>query len=241
MELPCVSFDMEITLSIIGTAGRDASNPLGKSHFEAMCLVASGLIDQLADSNYPISHLVSGGAAWADHVAVKLFLNKKVPYLRLYLPAVFEGGAYYDNGSEKWHENSGRTANHYHKQFQVATNINSLSEINIAKCEGATLIEMNGFHARNAMVSKSDFLLAMTFSKGNQVMPGGTEDTVEKYLTRVKKTGMFDKSFHYDLNDGKIYEGCTLPPKKKEPFGQETRIALNKFVKAKNIIFSSPP
>lgn len=209
---------MEITLSIIGTAGRDAAKPLGKSHFEAMCLVASGLVVQLADSNYPISHLVSGGAAWADHVAVKLFLDKKAPNLRLYLPAVFEGGAYYDNGSAKWQENPGRTANLYHKKFQVTTNINSLSEINIAKCEGATLIEMNGFHARNAMVAKSDFLLAMTFGKGPEVMPGGTEDTVEKYLTRVKKTGMFDKSFHYNLTDGIIYEGCTLPPKAVSPF-----------------------
>jgi hypothetical protein len=220
---------MEITLSIIGTAGRDSSKPLGKSHFEAMCLVASGLIDQLANSNYPITHLVSGGAAWADHVAVKLFLNKKSPNLRLYLPAAFEGGSFHDNGSEKWNENPGRTANHYHKQFQVATHIHSLSEINIAKCEGATLIEMGGFHARNAMVAKSDFLLAMTFGKGSQVKPGGTADTVDKYLTRVRKEGIFDKSFHYNLNDGKIYEGCTLPPK-SEQFGKNTAIFLNKFL-----------
>ena len=232
----------EITFSICGTAGRgDTANKLSKNHFDAMVIVAGQLMEQFAECGYKITTLVSGGASWADHSAVKLYLNKKVPNLRLYLPAVFEGGAYHDNGNTDWKVNPGRTANLYHKQFQVATNINSLSEINISKCEGATLIEMNGFHARNAMVAKSDFLLAMTFGKGHEVMTGGTEDTVEKYLTRVKKTGMFDKSFHYDLNDGKIYEGCTLPPKKKEQFGQATRIALNKFIGAKNIVFSSPP
>jgi len=204
---------MEITLSIVGTAGRkDDAAKLGKKSFEAMCLVASGLVDQLVESNYPITHLVSGGAAWADHVAVKLFLDRKVPRLRLFLPAVFEGGTFADNGDKDPNKNPGGTCNYYHKKFQNATHINSLTQIQIAKGEGAELIPVaKGFYARNALVAKSDFILAMTFGNGREVKDGGTSHTVKCYLERVRKEGIFDKSFHYDLNSGEIFEGCTIP------------------------------
>lgn len=214
---------MEITLSIIGTAGRkDDEKKLSKKHFEAMCVIAEGLIDQLAESNYPISHLVSGGAAWADHVAVRLFLNHKVSHLRLFLPARWEDGTYHDTGEHDPVKNPGGTANYYHKKFLNATGIHSLSDIQIAKGEGAELIDKNrngkdlGFHSRNALVAKSDFILAITFGKGKEVKDGGTADTVRKYLARVRKENIFDKSFHYDLNSGKVYEGCVAPPKDDE-------------------------
>lgn len=206
---------MEITLSIIGTAGRkDDANRLSKKHFEAMCVVANGLITQCKEINYPISTLVSGGAAWADHVAVTLFLEKKAPHLRLFLPCEFVGGSFRDNGNTDQYKNPGKTANYYHRQFQKNTGINSLTQLQIAAAEGAELIDVaKGFHARNALVAKSDFLLAMTFGKENQVKDGGTAHTVECYLNRVKKEGFFDKSFHYDLNSGKVFVGCTFPKK----------------------------
>lgn len=204
---------MEITLSIVGTAGRkEDSKKLSAKHFEAMCLVADGLVDQIIDSGYPISHLVSGGAAWADHVAVKLFLDKKVPHLRLFLPSKFEGGSFYDNGNRDPFKNPGGIANYYHKQFQTATGINSLTQIQIAKSEGAELIEVEkGFYARNALVAKSDFLLAITFGNRHEVKSGGTAHTAKCYLERARKEGFFDKSFHYDLNCGELFVGCTLP------------------------------
>ena len=191
---------MEITLAIVGTAGRKEDGKiLSNKHFEAMCLVADGLIDELKESNYPITHLVSGGAAWADHVAVKLFLDKKVPHLRLFMPAEFEGGSFKDNGVNDPYKNPGGTANYYHKKFQTAAHINSLTQIQIAKAEGAELITVSkGFHARNALVAKSDFILAMTFGNEHEVKDGGTAHTVKCYLDRVRKEGIFDKSFHYD-------------------------------------------
>ncbi len=209
---------MEITLAIVGTAGRkDDAKKLSKKHFEAMCCIAEGLLEQLAESNYPISHLVSGGAAWADHVAVRLFLDKKAPHLRLFLPATWEGNAYADTGERDPFKNPGGTANYYHKLFQSATLIHSLYEIQVAKQQGAELIPVaKGFYARNALVAKSDFLLACTFGNEHEVKDGGTADTVRKYLERVRKEGGFDKSFHYDLHSGKIYEGCTAPPKSEE-------------------------
>ena len=212
----------EITLAIIGTAGRkDDAKRLTTNHFKAMCLVAEGLLEQINDSNYPITHLVSGGAAWADHVAVRLFLDKKVSGLRLFLPAAFEDGSYHDNGSKDAWENAGGTANHYHKLFQNSTGVNGLSDILIAKAHGAELIPvLKGFHARNALVAKSDFLLACTFGQERMVKEGGTADTVRKYLARVRKEGIFDKSFHYDLNSKNIYEGCLAPPKEKNEDGE---------------------
>jgi len=65
-------------------------------------------------------------------------------------------------------------------------------------------------------VAKSDFLLAMTFGNEHEVKEGGTAHCVKCYLDRVRKEGIFDKSFHYDLNSGKIYEGCTLPKEGKK-------------------------
>lgn len=209
---------MEITFSIVGTAGRkDDASKLSKQHFEAMYSIANGLLYQFKEYNYPITHLVSGGAAWADHVAVKLFLNHKFPNLRLFLPAKWENGAFYDNKITGAFQNPGGTSNYYHKRFQNVTNINSLSDIQIAKGEGAELIEVTrGFHARNALIAKSDFILAMTFGHEHEVKDGGTADTIRKYLARVRKEGIFDKSFHYDLNSGKIYIGCKVPPEEKE-------------------------
>ncbi len=213
---------MEISLSIVGTAGRkDDEKRLSEKHFRAMCIVADSLIDQINESNYPITHLVSGGAAWADHVAVRLFLDKKVPHLRLFLPAQWEGGSYHDTGNRDWKENPGGTANYYHKKFQTTTGINSLSEIHIARVEGAELIEVaKGFYARNALVAKSDFILACTFGDGKMVKDGGTADTIRKYLARVRKEGIFDKSFHYDLNSGQIFEGCTAPAEEEKDNGK---------------------
>lgn len=185
-----------------------------------MSLIATELIQQFKENNYPITHLVSGGAAWADHVAVKLFLEKKAPHLRLFLPCEWDNGSFKDSGSDDWKVNPGRTINRYHKAFQLRTRINSLSEIQIAKGEGAELIPVRGgFYGRNALVAKSDFLLAMTFGKDREVKDGGTADTVKRYLERVRKEGFFDKSFHYDLTSGQVFVGCTVPkeetPQKK--------------------------
>ena len=219
---------MEITFSIVGTAGReDDANKLSKKHFEAMYITAEGLLEQFTENGYPVTHVVSGGSAWADHVAVKLFLDKKVSNLRLYIPVEFEAGSFVDSykkqlphlqdGSKKSSFSIAKTLNHYHQAFQYKSGINSLTEIEIAKHEGAELyLCRGGFHGRNAMVAKSDLILAMTFGKGCQVKDGGTADTMRKYLARVRKEGMFDKSFHFNLNTGTIFVGCTVPKEDEE-------------------------
>lgn len=204
---------MEITFSIVGTAGRgDDASKLSRKHFEAMCIIASGLLEQFAENNYPVTHLVSGGAAWADHVAVKLFLLHKAPHVRLYIPCKWDNGSYEDTGADDWKLNPGRVLNRYHKAFSNKTLLNSLTEIQIAKGEGAELLPCKGgFYGRNAMVAKSDFILAMTYGNKHEVKEGGTAHTIRTYLNRVRKEGIFDKSFHYDLNSEKVFIGCKVP------------------------------
>lgn len=208
---------MEITLAIIGTAGRmDEYKRLSKDSFKAMCIVAEALIKQLEESNYPVSHIVSGGSAWADHVAVKMFLDKTVEHLRLFIPCDFDNGSFADNEESRKYNYPAKTLNQLHTQFSRSTSINSLTEIQLAKGEGAEILPCKGgFYGRNAMVAKSDILLAMTFGVGNMVKEGGTADTVRRYLARVDKEGFFDKSFHYNLTDGKIYKGLVAPPKEE--------------------------
>lgn len=204
---------MKICFGICGTAGRkDDEKRLSRKHFDAMCLVASGLIDQCEKNNYKITTLISGGAAYADFVAVKLFLDKKVPNLKVYLPSKWECGRFYDSGIRDSFKNPGGTANYYHKKFQTKTGINSLSQMQIAMHEGAEFIPVEkGFYARNYLVAKeSDFLLAITFGNERELKPGGSAHCMKCYLDRVRKEGIFDKSFHYDLNSGKVFIGATV-------------------------------
>ena len=216
---------MEITFAIIGTAGRQEDGQrLDANHYKAMCNMAEGLLEQFAENNYPVTHLVSGGAAWADHVAVSLFLKKKVKNLRLYLPCEWETGGFKSTGAPK---NPADILNIYHKKFFNKTRIHSLSEIQSAYGEGAELLPCRGgFFGRNAMVAKSDLLLAMTFGKKAEVKDGGTAHTVKCYLERVRKGEIYDKSFHFDLNSGEIFQGCIVPT----PTPQE--LAVNHFRKA---------
>ena len=163
-------------------------------------------------------------------MAVKLFLDKKVPHLRLFLPDIWENGSFHDTGDKDPYKNPGGTCNYYHGLFQRKTGVNSLSDIQIAQAEGADLIDRNrhgkmlGFYARNALVAKSDFILACTFGQEYLLKDGGTADTLRKYLDRVRKEGIFDKSFHYDLTTKQIYEGCQVPPDDKK----EEKVRLTK-------------
>ena len=209
---------MEISLSIIGTYGEGGdSKILSTKHFDAMYLIAEELVTQINDSGYSLTHLVGGGSVWTSHLSIKLFLNKKVSNLRLFLSAEFQDGTYKDNGIiNDLLKNPGGVANYYHHQFQRTTGINSLSEIELAKRYGAELILVDNYYARNALIAKSDFILACTFGNKNEVKEGNTADIIRAYLNRVSKEGIFDKSFHYDLESGEIFIGCTVPIKTQD-------------------------
>ena len=206
---------MEITLAIIGTAGRkDDKKRLSSESFVSMCNIAKSLVSTLKKNNYPITHLVSGGSAWADHVAVSLYLKGIVKNLRLYVPCEFINSRFVDDncGARNFYP-PGKSLNEYHDFFQRKSGINSLSEITSAIARGAEVLVCNGgFHGRNSMVAKSDVMLAMTFGDKDMVkIGGGTADTVKKYFARVDSDGSFNKAFHYNLSDGIVYRLTSIP------------------------------
>jgi len=218
---------MNTTFAIAGTAGRkEDANRLSANHFKAMMECARLLLQQFKESDYGVDTLVSGGAAWADHVAVKLFLNKEIPKLKLFFPCQFLGQvAGFDPTPLNEHErqygySTGETANRLHAAFSRKCGFNSLGDLENAVQQGAiVVVPSGGFHGRNAKVAEADILLAMTFGDHEWVKasvskktgkPVGTAHTVTVYLNRVKKFGFFDKSFHYDLNSGEIFAGARV-------------------------------
>lgn len=206
---------MDTTFAIVGTAGRkDDAERLSVNHFEAMYECAFQLLKQFEESEYGVDQVVSGGAAWADHVAVRLFLEKKIEKLKLCFPCQFDASSVmFDptpltaNERQRGYS-TGEIANNLHRKFSRKLGRSSLNEILLAVQQGAEVIFAKGFYARNAIVAKSDIILAMTFGENEWMKDGGTAHTMQTYLNRIRKLGCFDKSFHYDLNSGELYCGA---------------------------------
>jgi len=175
--------EARVRVAIIGTAGRanDARNAqLSAALFERMVDAAAAHMAALGVA--PLhAHVISGGAAWADHVAVALFLQRRVAALTLYAPCAYDRarGAYVDTGSGDWRTNPGRTSNYYHRAFAAKVGRDTLAEIGQAIEQGATLdTGGGGFHARNAAIAaKATHLLAFTWSADGTPTDGGTADT----------------------------------------------------------------
>jgi hypothetical protein len=128
------------------------------------------------------SHLVSGGAAWADHLAVELFLQGHASALTLHLPAPFT------KKFEGPMSSSASAANFYHSVFSRTLGRHTLSDIERAIAIGAELTTeparagYGGMFARNLKVAKAEKLLAYTFGPGDVPADGGTRDTWDKCL-----------------------------------------------------------
>jgi hypothetical protein len=156
------------TLAIIGTAGRkEDKTRLTLDHYERMVPGILLLINHLKLDHKDL-HLVSGGAAWADHVAVTFKILMGIPseQLTLYLPATLGKDGYY--GSTERAQKTADTANYYHREFSRVIQRDTLGELLAERSRGCNLIDGNGsFHARNADVAKSTgtdgLLVAFTF------------------------------------------------------------------------------
>lgn len=165
-----------VTVSIIGTAGRDKTKVYTSELFDKMVYSAKYILRDLKDIT-----LVSGGAAWADHVAVKLYLDNFCQNLILHFPCKWDNDKFIDNGNWSWKINPGKTANNYHHKFSQIMGNESLKDISNAINKGAIIIDdYNGFHSRNAEVAKSDYLIAFTWSSNGYPCDGGTLDTWKK-------------------------------------------------------------
>ena len=170
---------MNKTLAIIGTAGRgDDARKLTKNHWLRMIDAAKKVIEI-----EEVTDLVSGGASWADHVAIHLARKEKIP-AEIWLPA---------------RERDLETAQHYHNRFSSVMGYDTWSQISTHKF--LCLNGFGGFKDRNTEVAnRADLFLAMTFGDGKNVKDGGTADTVSKMQAR----GI--GGYHLDLNTLKMYK-----------------------------------
>lgn len=124
------------------------------------------------------NHLVSGGAAWADHLAVAMYMSGAVDNLTLHLPAPFDGTKFI--GPEK---SAASAANYYHQKFSRILGVNTLNEIAQVIAGGASVTYepiahgYGGLFTRNKKVAKADGMVAYTFGIGDVPADGGTKDT----------------------------------------------------------------
>lgn len=162
-------------IAIIGTAGRDKTKPMTKGLWQWM-------LDDVRKRVPVGAHVVSGGAAWADHLAVRLFLEGHAAALTLHLPAPMQRdflGPY---------KSAASAANYYHKMFSDRIGIDSLMDIadaaGLPGCYGSfqpAQAGYGGLFVRNGLVAaEAEELLAYTFGPGDQPADGGTLDTWNK-------------------------------------------------------------
>lgn len=156
-------------IAVIGTAGR--GRPMTREHWTFMCASARNMLPRGCE-------LVSGGAAWSDHVAVALYLEGFASALHLALPAPVDMQSF--AGPPK---SAGSAANYYHRLFSQTMGFPSIQHIAVAIRRGATYTEepagpgMRAFFARNEKVAQLAFgCLAFTFGT-DQPEDGGTKHT----------------------------------------------------------------
>lgn len=160
------------SVAIIGTAGRDKAMPMTKELWAQM-------VDHARLSVRQTDTLVSGGAAWADHLAVAMFLEGRVNALTLHLPAPMNASLF--AGPDK---SAASAANYYHSMFKKNTGVDGGKQILEAISLGAKVTyqpQAPGYAAmfsRNALVAKgSDSVIAYTFGTGDEPADGGTKNT----------------------------------------------------------------
>lgn len=195
------------TLAIVGSAGRKEDGAKVSSElYAAMVQKAKDTIRVLSQEHHiEIDCLVSGGAAFADHVAVTLFLMRYVPRLMLFLPCPF------DPETAKFADERGDTgtiANHHHMKFSNKLGFDSRLQLKKAmEMEDCLTRVKMGFKNRNSLVAfEADALLAMTFGSGPVVKDGGTADTVAKFLARKDR----GPAYHMDLAQKLCYRNARV-------------------------------
>lgn len=193
-----------MNIGIIGTAGRkEDGQKLSKELFLNMICEVGRIIHPYQDEEddpylLPNLTLVSGGAAYADHIAVFYFLNQELMRcnLKLFLPASFDMDACQYVQSDNPYD-SGVIANNYHRKFSNKIGGNSLLQIKQAIEKNANISIGRDFKSRNTMVANaSDIMIALTFGNGPKLKDGGTKDTMKKFINKKENKN----SHHIDLN-----------------------------------------
>lgn len=165
-------------IAIIGTAGRSkgsaADKPMTLALWEAMVMDARKRFDNSRGYN-----LISGGAAWCDHIAVEL--ASYVDSLTLHFPAPFNMDTRKFEGE---YGTSGGTANFYHDKFDKVLGYRARDAIHdrLPPFNDAVYSDLpvaKGYAAmfdRNKRVAQdaTDGMLAYTWGEGDEPADGGT-------------------------------------------------------------------
>lgn len=175
-----------VSIAIIGTAGR--GKDMTNQHWEWM---KDAALKEIQSCGYQAKdiELVSGGAAWADHLAVWLYMKGHCEDLTLHLPAPWDFNNITFQGP---HKSCASAAGYYHCKFSDAIDEDSLLQIQQVLKGGAKYTEQPakpgyaGMFARNALVAHADEMLALTFGEGHIPADGGTLDTWNKSASEFK-------------------------------------------------------
>jgi hypothetical protein len=174
-----------INVSIIGTCGRTNSDKLSKELYEKMIDKTKDIIENDFKLNLKDIILISGGAAWSDHILIDLYLNDYVINAKIYLPCKWITDVGFNQNMTYSKYDVGRIANYYHNLFGAKTNKKSLSEIQQCINKGIQIDTSNyGFKNRNSMVANSEYIIAFTFD--DVPKSGGTFDTWNKSKSKYK-------------------------------------------------------
>lgn len=152
-----------IRLGIVGITGNNPSDKkkLQAFHMNWMMKTVKLYIKEILKVEPKNIILVSGGSAWCDHTAIKLYLENKYAGLDLYLVSKF-------NHKNKCYVNTheGRKLNQLHLECQEKTNCDVLFELARAVTKKNTkIIIQRAFKPRNTLISKNcDYLMVFNFS-----------------------------------------------------------------------------
>lgn len=177
-----------LKLAIIGSAGRTPEERRRLTSPLLPTIWCSAIGAYLREKKIPRSrvHLVSGGSAFADQVAVQLYLDWNTPGdplgdapfagLTLHLPVPF------DLDSQRFAGDRGTAAqlNNLHENQQRLQGTQSLQELaRVMRKPGVTVVVHDGFLARDrAIAREADILIAFSGNDGIAPKEGsGTEYT----------------------------------------------------------------
>lgn len=162
-------------IAVIGSAGRGKENHLTRDLWQAM-------VSDIKERISPCKHLISGGAAWADHLAVIAYLNNWCEKLTLYLPASLTNNGFNQVGRS--YKSAASISNYYHKLFSNAAGIDSIAQLVQARDKGATIFAQpdglgaSALFTRNKLVAQNaTSVIAYTFGEGDEPGSSGTAHT----------------------------------------------------------------
>ena len=170
-----------IRVGIIGTAGRKEDGAkMNKDVYLAMVNDAKWQLERLKLTPADIT-LISGGAAWSDHIAISLYLLDLVSNLNLHFPAFWTGGMFAG-------DRTAETANLYHKQMSEKLGGNTLRGLDKAIVKGAIVKVTSGFKPRDLQIAQqSEVLIAYTWHNADHPKPkSGTAYTWKECNAYVK-------------------------------------------------------